>query len=980
MASPLLDGMADMVLLGQTGSAQYVQSIDCGADTKVSFVLDKAKAGRVVKTTITENADPDTVYLKHLTPEQKTQYAEKKKFLNYMQQRIQEDLAKCRGELAGTQKAAAQVEAKIKDLKTRYADQLNPDFLVSQEGSQKTSFADLGGYLTSLKEQAVRQKQAIASGDCGADGEGDHPMNLKQQMVLIKETQDGLDAIVMKNIPKPDDPGYGPLEAQLYYRLRNNGLDVDKLQNFRDKLIERIGNLEPGHPLPGYFQTLGFGHLPSNITADDMEGVDQWRKKLSTGVRGWWLKLLALGDGDKIAKGLGKQARAIAKFDKALASSADGVVQMIKANQEYTEHVIGTIPLAGDALDVVNFMHGETMSGRKVTGTEILLNIAMRAGIPAIGKSGNLAKRLKNGERFKDILASKQRAIVDKAKRFMGTAGELAGGAKKTLNKMVRKPNAVVQLSNELTTVGKGGRFKLTGKSTKSLKTSEAMVASVESGIKNNNDELSRAMRGSTEEAAESFASTKAGKAANKALSEAKKEATDQAGRMDDVFTRGNSAEIRSEMIKLQQDKMAKQILKKQCADSGNHSPCTEAAKYMNRLYKKTDIKVKKVLADLPEVKKLKAKYGDSVKVKVKNITNKKLKKAGAVDVPTFGADRDVTYVVEFVDGKGIARTMDINPKRISSDYNRLFATTLDPQEAARIAERVRKKVTASGAGKLSKTQLEKRIKKGLADEYDKLAHNMEQNVTWKSSADAYVTGDNVPLSIMLNKRNTPTIEDIQTYARTFTHKSEEFFDLASKKGGNYIADSVEGSRQFVKQVGNIIEPRMKRYGVKMPPHLSEAMRIMKRVKNMEISPQQAEAMLKKLGSHVPGAGGYNMSGVVQDFGNFLEKMERTAGKQYRATQYNLMASTLYKLPKNGTVSSFKRGLAKLNKTLWRGGVDLDDLPKYRKLRGSFMEKMLAGAKGSSSKTQELLEYAKNAYKTENISSKELGVFLTALK
>ena len=987
-AAPLLEKIAELEAQAETSSEQQVQSIDCGADTKVSFVIDAGVSQQVAAkgkgVGVKDDADPDLVYLKHMTPEQKTQYKEKKRFLNYMHQRLQEDLARCRGEIAGLKQVATQVETKISALKSRYGNKLSEGFIVSQQGSQQTTYADLGGYLTSLKEEIKEKKEIIASGGCGGDSDGDAPMDMKAQMTLIKKIEGELDTLVMKNLPKADDPGYGALEAQLFYRLRENGLDVEKLEVFRDTLIERIGTLEPNHPLPSYFQSLGFASLPSNIRADDVAGVDKWRESLSKGVRGWWLKLLALGDGDKIAKGLGKQARAIAKFDSALASSADGVVQMIKANQEYTEHVIGTVPLAGDALDIVNFMRGETLSGRDIGWGEILLNMGMRAGIPAIGKSSHLVKRIKNGERFKDILINKQREIAAKARHFLGGVEDLGrAGAKrikKSVEGVIKKSNPLVKVADELTTVGKGGRVKVSGQSVKSLKSTEAMVASVKSGMKKVDDELTTAMRGSTDEAAEAFAKSKSGKAAAKALDEAKKEATDQAERMNDIFARGNADEIKREMVKLQQNKLAKQILKKQCEESGNHSACTEAAKFMNRLYSSTDDQVKKVLHDLPEVKNLKKRYGNSVEVKVKNITNKKLKKAGVVDRPNFGADRDVTYVVEFVDSDGIRRSVDINPSRISADYNRIFAAALDPEDAARVMAKVRKEVMDQAGSKLSKKELERRIKKGVAAEYDKFAHKMEQNVTWKSSADAYVTGNNVPLKMMLNKRNTPTIKEINTYARTFTHKSEEFFDTALRKSGNYIEDSVEGSRQFVKQVGNIIEPRMKRYGVELPPHLREGLRIMKKVKNMEISPQQANAMLNKLGTHVPGVGKLDMSGVVQGVGGFLEKMERTAGKQYRATQYGLMADVLRKLPKDGSISTFKRGVAKLNKTLWRGGVDLDDLPKYAKLRSAFIENMVATAKGSSGKAAEMLEYAKHAYRNENISRQELGLFLSALK
>jgi hypothetical protein len=173
--------------------------------------------------------------------------------------------------------------------------------------------------------------------------------------------------------PKPGTKEFHKWIAKLMKMYKRKGYDMSKLERFQASLLKRIRNMDQPGELPTFLQSIGFG---SPKPSDPVELV-KWQAKMMSHAQAWWLRALATGNPKTVAAALKARNDSLRKFDEAAADHANTSIDMIKANQEFAEEIIESIPVVDNILDLYAVTTGETaLSGREVTAFERTLRLA----------------------------------------------------------------------------------------------------------------------------------------------------------------------------------------------------------------------------------------------------------------------------------------------------------------------------------------------------------------------------------------------------------------------------------------------------------------------------------------------------------------------------------------------------------------------------------------------------------------------------
>jgi hypothetical protein len=713
------------------------------------------------------------------------------------------------------------------------------------------------------------------------------------------------DWLKRKHLPKPGSEEFEKLREKLLGQLKKRGVDTSKLERFQKYLMKQAGRLETPEELPGFFESLGLYTPPPDEW--DEERKRNWQKEMQNKTDAWFVRLLCSGDPELIAKGLKARAKVMGNYDAAMAEHAEAVITEIQANQKITEDGIAALPVVGDGFDLIAAATGETLSGTKLGPYERIFQ-----GVCVLGPVGL--------EKYMDRRA---------ARKALGT---VASTAKKL------DPAEKVRLARQL--------------NIPPSKVDEA-VESIEVALKKNTRQnLSRLdeaadnarikYKVSPEGVAETRKWKKAAGQSQKKIDELAKYVDPKTGKVTDP------AGFEKAMMDVQSDKLAQQMLIKA---PGKHMDTARGAMkdtIENVVYKEVDDMAVSAMKKDPRVAEWARKHGldpDKVEIKAMKITH--TGKADPNALKKIGRDRDVTYQIVGKNADGKRVVVDVHHDVAEEAYGKAFykRTVGDPPADA------------------SPGQLKKLYK----DQLDK----MDQTVTSKWHPEAYNTGE-AKLADFLDHGKTPTITRPEDVADTFAYKSKGWFEKAAKATdpAERAKNVGEGMRQATKQWSGEVMPRVKKYGLDtvgdVPPKLQKAYDIMKRVDNMDITPMEAERMLKAL----PGGAANTPEAVVRQMGAFLEGLEKTSGKQFRALGNKRIVNALGNIPGPGTARHAQRSLETLNNALSQSRITG---PVFKQQRTQVFSGLLnqAGKQGTPEAYRGVLGWLNTARSKGLISQQE---------
>ena len=687
--------------------------------------------------------------------------------------------------------------------------------------------------------------------------------------------------------PKPGTKEFHKWIAKLMKMYKRKGYDMSKLERFQASLLKRIRNMDQPGELPTFLQSIGFG---SPKPSDPVKLVE-WRAKMMAHAQAWWLRALATGNPKTVAAALKARNDSLRKFDEAAADHANASIDMIKANQEFAEEIIESIPVVDNILDLYAVTTGETaLSGREVTAFERTLRLA------GILPMGTILKKIPGAESAMKKLAELAQVGGKAAKAKLA---KLLGMSKEAAEKGFKKISDAV-----------GDKMR-----------------------KNTDEMLDKA-----EDAARGFSKSADGLADKTIRQIDTKRALDQLDQLKNLPP--NSPEFRKLALEIQTNKTAQGLINNKKLFGNNLRESFN--KSMKDIYKKTDDLAETHLksvgkatdGEIAEMARMMGKNSDEVKhfeaalKKQRGDMEKLAKKHGIPvedlkvkandfsgnDLTSVGRDRDVTYQILGKDGKVIG---DVHHDVSKNIYEtNLWRETKGPLPMKTLPDGTK----VVDMSKVSKNATE-----------------LDQAVTSKWHPEAYNTGKEVPFDDFLAKGKTPTLTRPEDIAATLEFKSKHWFDSAKKAGPGVDAaikksqDVAEGMRQATKQWDRIVEPRVTKYfadpsiakNLKVPSKLQAGMDIFKKVKDGGMSPAQAEHALKAIGS--------SKEAVVRQMGAFVEGMEKTVGKNFRKLKTAALKDAVSNIPApKGTANWGSEAFARINGALKKGEVAGETFMKMR--------------------------------------------------
>jgi Pre-toxin TG/Bacterial Ig domain len=724
-----------------------------------------------------------------------------------------------------------------------------------------------------------------------------------------------------KKMPKPGTKEFKEMREKLLAHFKAQGIDTSKLEKFQKYLMKQAGRIDQPGDLPGFLESLGF--KDKKVDPKDKAALAAWRKEMQNKTDAWFLRLLASGDSKLIAQGLKARADIMGKYDGAMQDHANAVIQSVEANQKLTEDLASGIPLVGDAMDIISAVTGETLSGEKLSGWQRLFAAASVLGPEALGAY------------FKNKRAAREamEAIADSSK-------QLDAAGRKALSKALKK--SPDEIGSALDNIGQA--------------------------VRKNRDEVRRALDDKIDDAARTFDKSAEGLADAQNFSKAQQRSWNKLENMDRTMKEfgPKSKEFRAAALDVQSDKLAQNLLvngvekfdslPKSLRKGLDSDGLRKAGKAMkddveNVLYKQVDDLTTTSLKKSDDVKGLARKHGvEKFEVEPMKVTHT----GGKSNPAKIGRDRDVTYQLVGTDKHGRKVKIDIDHKVAQDHYGKSFykKTKGDFPKGA----------TPDEIGKLSRKNL---------DKYD-------QTVTSGLHPEAYNTGE-ASLDSFLRKGDTPTLTRVEDVADTFVYKSDHWFKQARNlkdpvEKGKRMA---EGMRQATKQWKSEVLPRMQKYfdlknadqvGKMVHPDLNKAIGIMKQVEELKISPKKAEQMLASLkGSPTPET-------IVKRMGAYLEGMEKTAGKKFRAIHTSKLKDAVKKIRVAGPTASANGALKMMNDALVAGKVTGTN---FVKMRGEVFGGILQNAAKHNDKGHysTVLDWLKNSQAGKLISQKEAKMY-----
>ena len=601
-------------------------------------------------------------------------------------------------------------------------------------------------------------------------------------------TREEFDKIIKKG---PDSKEFTALEAKLlaqyWYRHFGrtvNGQTMDQLLlKYKDLLLKRCGRLDqPDGRLPGFFESLG---LAAGDPPTDPRELEAWRNKMKELTEVYWLRLLATEDPATVIQGMKQRAQALGKFDEAAQMQAEAVIEEIQANQKITQDVLEALPYAGEALDVLGAVTGESLSGERLGGWERFFRAACVAGPVAMEEA------LKRSPRAQEAVS-----------QLLHATGEMGSNMKNSLLKRLGV-NA--------------DKFDEFAESAGKFLTKERHVFAKQA------DEAVEAARMGYKQTAEGLEDLRQ-------LEKAREVSRKTVDELSDAVKRGGmpgDAGMEDIIIRMQKDKTAQSIMNSADVPPPVRKRANETIK---KIYSDADVPTMQRIRQSDDIKRFAKEHGldpDSIEVSVWNPTNKKGPLPGEPgyvdpDFVKYGRDRDVTYQITGKTADGRTVTLDVNheisgPIYQEELYKRCHGGQLptDPAEVERFATQMDQMVTSK---------------------WHREAYNTGPDV----HIDDWLNNDITP--------PVARPEDIRDTIITKSDHWFHQADLAGRESAQYSRDMAEGMRQATKQWDNFVAKRAALYGADVPVQLEKAMDIFKQVERGSISPKQAEHMLAELG------------------------------------------------------------------------------------------------------------------------------------
>lgn len=673
---------------------------------------------------------------------------------------------------------------------------------------------------------------------------------------------------------------YDKLLAKHLTDLRQRGYPMNRIEQLNALVRKHIMTLNQPGALPGFWEGLGLASPPK----EDAVELERWRRSMLEKWDTRFIGLLQSGNPHVIMDGIRQTSQALGKYDEGMHQAAEGALDEVSGNQKFVEDVMSSVPVVGDAMDVIvvaGWLAGDgewTLSGDKVTALDALIRVAGIAGPAALekllgnskaaakladevgtathtlGRSGAGKAVAKGVGRSTDDVAKGLEAISESvARKHKAAADTLGAKAAKAADDFAKTPEGVAEINRNMLD------RKLASELVERLKRAEPGSPGFE-------DALKQLQANKTAQAIIN------GKDIPDALRKSAKAGVEGWYKTADTGTKAN----------------LKSLL-------GYSDDAKDAAKALGV----SGAAAQKMRDQMAAYARAKGLPLEDFKIEVKTITNKRPADPGAPAKTSFGRDRDVTFEIVAPDG----RRFDVDHQVSEAVYEQNFW-----------------KATNKGPLPMKDGRPDMEIIHGYAHE------TMDQTVTSKWHKEAYNPGE-VALDDFLNKGMTPTITRVEDVRDTITIKSDVWFDRAAKSTeptaqARHIA---EGMRQASKQYEDIILSRMKSYGMNpaaVPPQLQASMTIFKRVETGEVTAKQAEAMLAAIGTSPQKA--------VKDMGSMFETMEKVTGKAARGEGQTYVAGVVKQMAAGGAPNWHNAALSEINTGLKSGMLTGTDFMKMR--------------------------------------------------
>ncbi|CAA6799267.1 MAG: Unknown protein [uncultured Sulfurovum sp.] len=432
----------------------------------------------------------------------------------------------------------------------------------------------------------------------------------------------------------------------------------------------------------------------------------------------------------------------------------------------------------------------------------------------------------------------------------------------------------------------------------------------------------------------------------------AQKSATNKVKKLKKIIDEGTDKEVKRAIEQLYKDKSAKTLL---IGTPAFQDLQEKTVKKMGEIYDKVDNKVIQSLTDDEHVKKYMKRYaneGKMLKIETLNVTNAKTK-------ISLGRDRDVTFYAVF-EKNGKTKRFEV------------------PHHLAE--ETYKKELFLNYRGKVSKS----------TKELNKFYDEMEQVVTSSKHMEAYSIPKGVTIEDFFKKDALHGFGNIEDQVKTVKIKSQEFFNESQKyakmsaelKKSNpnkaifykvkEMQEMTEEMRQASKQYKNMILPRAKKYlgsSHKIPFEISETMRLYDEVGKGLISPDEVNALIKKVFKKSP-------NDVISNTATYLQKLEVVSKVAYNKAQKSMLTKTLKGLKRIPTSRGFTQAIRISNQSLRKRELNVQE---FSKIRQDFFKDHLANFSKEAKEKKALLTWIEKAYPKE-ITKVEYIAWKKALK
>ncbi len=643
------------------------------------------------------------------------------------------------------------------------------------------------------------------------------------------------------------------------------------------------------------------------------QGIDQadvFRQILLERISVAYLRSLINPDPDKAMSDFQAYANSLRKLQEAEQFVMESEKIMLEAEQQLARDIAGSVPLLGEAIDLIGVATGEdAFTGEKLSGTQRALD-ALLVLAP---------------EALEHLLANP--AACKKLKDLSGKlAGMSAKGAKRLAVMLKKTPEQIAALKKKLQTA-----FNKKYNSLIADKLNDARKNGLLDNSKKKLDDMTKGVIDSFAKNADNLELNKIWAAAEKAG----REKVDSLNRLltnsddaaDDVLEAYQAIrkdkkalkhlqgdefkELRTKMQKIENSILEKvdteaisdiqKGLKKGVPDD---ELARISAKPLDELTDADILKLKTAQARKKIQSQFK-KYGhdnglsgkeldemldfDNLEITVFNATNK------APRPDKIGFDRDITCQVvipeRIVNGKKIPATrIDVPADLVEEHYHKALYKKLNPGKPVpdrkalkKFGENIDHQVTDgfhADAYRMKmddihvpKDKVTDKLIKELKEKGASFSTDETGNLVIKKGVDNI--SDFFKDPAMLVKHAQGRIED---FAETVTYKSREWFERAARATdkAKAMTDVEEGMRQATKQYDNYMTRIMEHYGLDpataLPDKLRGGMEVFKRVKDGQLTVPEAEAVLKALGT--------TRDQVVKQFGDKFEEIIKLGARK----------------------------------------------------------------------------------------------------